>query len=224
MAMALGALALLWVLSGRRTASSSSGRPAAGQSAMPAAGAPAVPLAGHLWVNPLPALLKSDGTLYKPVVSDPFGLTKRGGRGHLGVDMLWKRKRSTDVPQFQPGTRDGTPLFFAPPAVPVLAAGAGRIVSAKRTERGYGIVIAHTGRGRWTFYQHLDQPARDWQTGDEVAMGQELGTMGYSPDGDAVRHLHFELWVWDAAAKKRGKVDPAPELARWPVIRQHLLR
>lgn len=183
---------------------------------------PAPMAAGAAFVHPVPNLLDATGQLYRPHVSDPYGLTKRGGRGHLGVDVVWKRKRLTDKPQYRP-PRDGTKLFFAPPGVPILAAAGGRIVSAQRTSRGYGIVIAHTGRGMWTFYQHLDQPAQAWKVGDEVALGQTLGTMGFSPDGDAIRHLHFEVWVWDATAKKRGKVDPAPYLATWPVVRTHTI-
>jgi murein DD-endopeptidase MepM/ murein hydrolase activator NlpD len=100
-------------------------------------------------------------------VTSPFG--NDGGRSHSGIDI--GILRSLVVRAAQPGR--------------VIAVG------APRGLEGYGnIVEVELGGGYVALYAHL----ADWRVrvGDEVTMGQRLGTAGCSGWCTGT-HLHFEL-------------------------------
>lgn len=111
-----------------------------------------------------------------------------GGQGgnHLGMDVL------------------------APKGTPVLAA-AGGVVTASFYEPAYGnrVEISHgtdaQGRPISTRSVHLDR--RLVATGDRVARGQQIGTVGSTGAlAGTLNHLHFELHR--KAGGTTGAVDP----------------
>lgn len=165
------------------------------------------------WVWPVPVW---HGRV--PVASDKFDPDDErddGHRQHFGVDLTFQ-KRAGD-PQ---GVvlHDATKAFISPAGTPILAAGPGRIWSAKRTGLGLSIQIDHgnvgSAGGVNSFYQHLDSFARPWKKGDEVKAGEILGTMGYPPAGYHFRHLHFELWF----PVRTYARDPLPYMKYWQKV------
>lgn len=103
----------------------------------------------------------------KGTISSGFGM--RNGKRHEGVDILAKR---------------GTP---------VRAAAYGLVIYAGDGMRGYGnVVVLDHGEEITTLYGHLH--AVQVQSGDAVAQGQRIGTVG-STGNATTTHLHFELRV-----------------------------
>jgi murein DD-endopeptidase MepM/ murein hydrolase activator NlpD len=92
----------------------------------------------------------------------------------------------------------------APEGTPIKAPAAGRVASVGR-RLGYGLVIemVHSG-GVVTRYAHLHSAVV--HAGDDVTMGQPIGTVGESGLATAP-HLHFEVWV------KGTAVDPVKFVA-----------
>lgn len=175
---------------------------------------------GDGWVWPVPpARIPKGGTIYNPVISQEFR-----GSDHNGVDIMYRRRSLTDLPQFAPGSPDGSTRHVAPPRTPVLAARAGSIWSVEKTARGWAVVLSH-GKPWATFYHHLETPAFpehekgvNKATGGvtHVKPGDILGFMGFSPqDPERLRHLHFEVWHGGAA---NHAVDPSDAMARWPRV------
>jgi murein DD-endopeptidase MepM/ murein hydrolase activator NlpD len=111
-----------------------------------------------------------------PSVGDGFG--PRGGRFHAGIDIL------------------------SPAGMPVLAAGAGRVVYAGWHDGGWGIevTVAH-GRGVRTIYAHLTSTAVS--VGSRVGRGFTIGSVGATGDATGP-HLHFEVRVRGAAVDPTG--------------------
>lgn len=81
--------------------------------------------------------------------------------------------------------------FSAPRGTPIYASGEGKIVSVKKSKRGYGnqIKIDH-GYGYVTFYAHI----KDFKVkkGEMVKRGQEIATVGNTGKSTAP-HLHYEV-------------------------------
>lgn len=81
--------------------------------------------------------------------------------------------------------------FSAPQGTPVYAPGDGKVISVKRSRRGYGnqIQIDH-GFGYITFYAHL----KDFKVkkGEQVKRGQEIAYIGNTGKSTAP-HLHYEV-------------------------------
>ncbi|MEM9170765.1 MAG: M23 family metallopeptidase [Pseudomonadota bacterium] len=100
----------------------------------------------------------------------PAGAGGRGGKLHRGVDIA---------------TRG---------AVPVRAAGRGRVVKAGWS-RGYGrLVILDHGAGVQTYYAHLSAFAPNLTQGARIPVGTSLGATGRSGAATGV-HLHYEVRV-----------------------------
>lgn len=163
------------------------------------------------WVWPVPIW---QGRV--PTISDGFSSVETADhRQHLGVDVTFKKLPGDPSGVIQ---HDATAGFISPLGTPIIAAGPGKIWSAKETELGHSIQIDHgkvgSAGGVNTFYQHLDSFSRNWQKGDIVHAGDLLGTMGYPPEGYHFRHLHFELWF---PVRKFAR-DPAPYMRHWRKI------
>jgi peptidase M23-like protein/putative peptidoglycan binding protein len=111
-------------------------------------------------------------------IGDGFG--PRGRRFHAGVDLV------------------------APNGMPVLSAGAGRVVWAARRSGGWGrlVVIAHSSGVR-SMYAHLSHI--DVRLGQWVGAGATIGRVGASGRASGP-HLHFELRLRGAA------IDPLTAL------------
>jgi murein DD-endopeptidase MepM/ murein hydrolase activator NlpD len=100
-----------------------------------------------------------------------------------------------------------------PDDVPALAASSGTVRYARRTPRGYTVVIDHAA-GWSTYYTHLSTLLV--KPGQLVAVGEPLGLIGGDPSKPPhLRHLHFALWrgEWQDRA-----VNPAPLMASWDVL------
>ena len=122
--------------------------------------------------------------------SSPFGM--RNGRLHKGVD------------------------YYSKVAVPVFAAGAGKIRKREyRSDYGNMIVIDH-GDGVYTRYAHLESFA-GVDVGDRVSAGQEIGIMGHTAGYKVPRHLHYEIltgtWSAQAGSFALTPIDPMAQPA-----------
>jgi len=171
------------------------------------------------WVNPV-----ASWRGYRPVVSDTYSAVKTPThREHHGVDVMFRRTSPADQPQFPAGTPAGSPHYFMPEGVQVLAAADGTLWSSKVTPGGISIVIDH-GKPWATYYQHLSKALvpigiSGAHLGIKIARGQPIGIVGGSPlDGEHLRHLHFEMWRGGGAD---AHVDPQLEgFDSWPLFDQ----
>ena len=117
--------------------------------------------------------------------TDTWGAPRSGGRRHEGVD------------------------FMAARGTPVVAVAAG-VVKRMRNGGLGGITVWLTDRnGDDYYYAHLDSWAPDLAVGQEVEVGQMLGTVGTTGNSpDYIPHLHWEFLPGGGKA-----VNPTP-LAR----------
>ncbi|MDX2089718.1 MAG: peptidoglycan DD-metalloendopeptidase family protein [Kofleriaceae bacterium] len=159
-------------------------------------------LISSAWVFPVPNL--GDRVA---VISNPF---KAGA--HLGVDIMFKRRDARDLIAVYPaGSTNGSRMFFMPNDVPALAVSVGVVAFAAMTPVGNSVIVKHSN-GWATYYTHLATLAV--KRGDAVVAGQQLGTIGASPqDPEHLAHLHLEVWTGGTRA---SAIDPAPYLAAWP--------
>lgn len=155
----------------------------------------------------------------RPEVSDGFGADKRGGRGHFGADIMFRRaaRGESRPPELAP--------WYMMPSQRgrAIAMRSGTVLRAGRSSTGGYVELAHGsvwGLERMsTIYRHLSTVAVG--EGDRVVAGTFLGFVGADPrQGDrGLNHLHFE--VWDRSRPHSGArmdidygLDPRPYLAR----------
>lgn len=125
-----------------------------------------------------PIVASGSGTLRWPVngtLTSTFGT--RWGRLHEGLDIT------------------------APPGTPVVAAAAGRVISAGWSG-GYGnLVVIDHGNGLATAYAH--NASVTVSVGQDVSAGQTIATVG-STGNSTGPHVHFEVRVGGAAVDPLG--------------------
>lgn len=93
--------------------------------------------------------------------------------------------------------------YAAPTGTPVYAAGSGRVIASSYTNtNGHYVVIQH-GERYTTKYLHLHR--RNVKTGDRVAQGKQIGTVGATGLATGP-HLHYEFLV-DGQHKNPRTVD-----------------
>jgi len=117
------------------------------------------------------------------------------GGGHCGVDLYyWKAG-------LDPNTGIGRPVF---------AVAAGKVIAASESDSaGKYVWIKHDSFR--SHYVHLD--SYFVRTGDTVAEGQQIGTLGRTGITTDPAHLHFGL------STLAGKYyDPEPKLRVWPLV------
>ncbi len=114
-------------------------------------------------------------------LTSPFGPRPAPLTYHHGIDYGW---------------------YTAAPDYRVYAAAAGTVTRVWETSTMGLIIEIDHGDGYRTRYNHLAGTLV--QQGDQVKVGQHIGTMGNSGTAAAGTHLHFELWV------NGVRVDPAP--------------
>jgi len=113
-----------------------------------------------------------------------------------------------------------------PDAWMAVAASDGHLWSAGYTSRGFAVVVDHGHVA--TLYQHLDAifvpetkaPAKGAPKDQRIPIkaGQPLGVIGADPqDPYRLKHLHFELWLGNAA----NAVDPQPLMKTWQIFTPH---
>ena len=116
-------------------------------------------------------------------IAATFGAPRGRDRTHAGVDI------------------------FAPRGTPVLSATRGIVLSVR--EGGLGgrqVWVMGPGRERH-YYAHLDDWQKGLETGDLVAAGDPLGTVGTTGNARGTPpHLHYGLYG------KKGALDPLPLL------------
>ncbi len=178
------------------------------------------------WVWPM-AMMKGRF----PKVSDPFYTRSEGkklgkrlnkdgsSRGHYGIDVLYPRKAGDNPKDFLTVTK----RFVMPRDAPSLAAGPGKVYSAKMTSHGGEVKINHRVDGRpvLTVHRHLDPIAEGIKKGKIVSAGKLVGFIASDPDDEEkIAHTHWELWFTDRPGRGREKlsVDPEPFLANFPVM------
>ena len=90
--------------------------------------------------------------------------------------------------------------FSAERGTEIYATGAGKVIKAETSRRGYGnnIVIDH-GYGYKTLYAHMS--SFDVRLGQEITRGQTIGFVGNTGTSVAP-HLHYEVW------KDGSKINP----------------
>jgi hypothetical protein len=184
--------------------------PAEAKPAKPKPTSPPAPKFSGLWLWPVPTLGDR-----RSVISDGWGSPRKNADGttrtHRGADIMFKRRTGSDLLSVYPaGTSNGTAGYFMPDGVPAIAAADGKIKEAKRTSRGFSVVIAHAD-GWATYYTHLDQLAVS--AGQAITAGQPIGLISYDPtDSRKLKHLHLELW---RGGSSKGAVDPGKYLGAW---------
>lgn len=166
---------------------------------------------GELDVGTVP--MKYEG--HTPVVTDGFGRDKRGGKGHLGVDLMFKRIKAGEV-RLPSHTR----WFWCPTGqVMAVACAPGEVIRIVRSKsQGIAVYIKH---GRYmSVYRHLTTTPLVY--GSDVTEGEFVGIVGHAPKAGkrGINHLHFEIWDTDKAGlrtrdRKKQAIDPGPFLARW---------
>ncbi len=135
---------------------------------------------------------------------------------HHGVDIMFPRARGGgEDQQFAAGTSQGTPKWFCPNDVQILAPRDGYIWSSGTGPTGKYVVLS-TAKPIAIFLVHMSElyVPEDIERGDgriKILAGQPLGRVGYSPrDGQKLNHLHIEIWRNGGAA---AHVDPKPYLS-----------
>lgn len=110
--------------------------------------------------------------------------TRNSSRGHNGMDMIGKNKR-TDY---------------------VVAIASGVVITATYSKTaGYYVEIRHNN-GYISRYLHMKKGSLMVKKGDTVQKGQVLGFMGNTGNSSGA-HLHFAVY-----SKKRTPLDPLPYL------------
>ncbi len=117
-------------------------------------------------------------------LTDTWGGARSGGRSHEGIDI------------------------FAARGTPVVSATEG-IVAKVGTNNLGGNVVWVQGPGREAhYYAHLEAPQPGLASGDRVAPGDTLGTVGTSGNAAGTPpHLHYGIYT------ASGATNPYPRLA-----------
>jgi murein DD-endopeptidase MepM/ murein hydrolase activator NlpD len=114
---------------------------------------------------------------------DSWGAPRSGGRTHRGTDMMASR---------------GTPLIAV----------ADGVIRYGSSILGGNTVWLHADYGVSYFYAHLDTFAANLQTGDRVAIGTVVGTVGDTGNpAPGAYHLHFGIFPGGTVA-----VNPYPSV------------
>jgi len=132
-----------------------------------------------------PVPIAKDGRPAK--ISDGFDLNSRGGSGHPGADIMYRRAVC--------GAKDNLPTqsrcFEMPNGVPALALAAGKVIISKEIGTGGYIMIQHPQLNLQSQYMHLR--GRRVKVGETVKTGQVIGDISHNPSGYRLNHLHFQL-------------------------------
>lgn len=184
------------------------------------------------WLWPIPEM---HGV--QPTISDGFGVSKRGGAGHFGADIMYWRGKEVHPEQTN---REGQKnrLYAIWQGTPAILAGPGRVYDNQMTKTGRTVRVSHRVNGRpiMSVYRHLmEQEYALVKKGAVLPAGTPLGLVYDNPasKGDPP-HLHFELWdtaqnnvsLFERFRKSakggeylRWVFDPARVMPAWNVLR-----
>lgn len=143
--------------------------------------------------------LKEGARVVPPPEPDLFAARHRGAMAFPAQGFIEVGFGRIVNPRFNTVTFQNGLDIRSPKGTPVVAVTSGTVVHAAPF-RGYGnLMIVDHGEGYHSLYTHLD--TMDLATGDQVAFGDRLGTVG-DTGSDKGAFLHFEL-------RKHGQpVDP----------------
>jgi murein DD-endopeptidase MepM/ murein hydrolase activator NlpD len=118
-------------------------------------------------------------------------------------------QNAKDNSDFIKGDHYGNDIFGAR-GTPIVAARAGKVVSAKTTSIGGKNVTIRDACGWYYYYAHLN--SIDTAVGRTVAAGTKIGTLGNTGNASGTSpHLHFS--IYPDGSYNRG-VDPFPHLQK----------
>jgi hypothetical protein len=159
-----------------------------------------------------------------PRFSYPVGLPDRA----LGDGLFIRHGYTTENTWYNPGWWHTGEDWYLPEGdtagVAVFAAGAGTVVYADGEYPGRVAIVQHTD-DLYSMYGHLDY-ALAIATGEQVARGQQLGTVLERTDGRAPSHLHFEMRIFLTTPEVNGEApryavacgyDCPPGPGYWPI-------
>lgn len=132
-------------------------------------------------VTPIPVTMPAGAA---PIAQQFMAVDPHGDAGHMGLDV---------------SEATGTPVIAAAP---------GRVtISLYEPAYGNRVVIEHgtdsSGRRVQTLYFHLD--ARTVEAGEQVARGQQIGTLGETGLLSSYPHLHFEYHREEAPGARQAE-------------------
>lgn len=125
--------------------------------------------------------------------TQPNGITRPFGNGHIGIDLGWRTIQNDGVLAHSPGKV-------------VFCQTGHRNNQGSSGTASYGncVKLLHPN-GYYTLYAHLSEV--NVVNGQEVAKGQQIGRMGNTGNSYGT-HLHFEV-----RNQKNACIDPAPYIA-----------
>jgi len=148
--------------------------------------------------SPAPAPAPPSGDTAFPIAGphDYGGPDSRFGAGRAG-----HTHQGQDV-----AAAEGTPLVAPRP-------GTITTVDYQAGGAGYYVVEADADGTHWYVFMHLEEGSTAVTEGQQVGVGQRLGSVGATGDATGP-HLHFEEWIgpWQAGGHA---VDPLPLLQSW---------
>lgn len=169
----------------------------------------------HDWIWPV-AMMHDN----PPIISDGYGKSKRGGRGHFGADIMHSRRPGlTESGLHAVGSR----LFCTYENEEAIAAADGVVQDVGITRTGHFVRLMHRvgieGTPILSVYRHLRTVRVS--PNSLVDMGTPLGELGDDPSNpkDPI-HLHFELWDISQTRLYPGATfDPSTVMKVWRVKR-----
>jgi murein DD-endopeptidase MepM/ murein hydrolase activator NlpD len=145
-----------------------------------------------------------------PAPAPPSGDTAfpiAGPHDYGGPDSRFGAPRAGHIHQGQDvSAAEGTPLVAPRP-------GTITTFDYQAGGAGYYVVEADADGTHWYAFMHLEEGSTAVTEGQQVSVGQRLGSVGATGDATGP-HLHFEEWIgpWQAGGQP---VDPLPLLKSW---------
>ena len=130
-----------------------------------------------------------------------------GPHDYGGPDSRFGAGRAGHIHQGQDvAAAEGTPLVAPRP-------GTITTVDYQAGGAGYYVVEADADGTHWYAFMHLEEGSTAVTEGEQVSVGQRLGSVGATGDATGP-HLHFEEWIgpWQDGGHP---VDPLPLLKSW---------
>jgi len=122
-------------------------------------------------------------------------------------------RRRVKVPKAIYAIEQGSAWYELARESPVIASASGKVTAVGTTSYGTHVIIAHTGTGLITFYQHLEKVYV--KKGQTVKKGQQIGIAGHGSE-TPIRHLHFEIRKWNG--KTFRAFDPELTMDDWTIL------
>ena len=145
-----------------------------------------------------------------PTPAPPSGDTAfpiAGPHDYGGPDGRFGAPRGDHIHQGQDvAAGEGTPLVAPRP-------GTITTVEYQAGGAGYYVIEADADGTHWYAFMHLEAGSTAVSAGEQVSVGQRLGSVGATGDASGP-HLHFEEWIgpWQEGGHP---VDPLPLLQSW---------